>query len=154
MSGWKFRLAEPSDAEAFSKWIAENPDIDPMDIKAAKKTNNPTVLYFVVENPVGEAILFFPIYLQIAIAHLGFNPEARASEKLQAMQAALDGTSAFASSFGIREIVTLTKTGYGVAEWALKHGFEAESRELYKFDINKVLSLVEEAKKCAVAVEK
>lgn len=145
MSGWNFRLAEPSDAEAFSKWVAGNPDIDPRDIEAAKKSNNPSVLYFVIENPEGKAVMFFPIYLSYMLAHMAFDPESRASEKLKAMQVALDGTVAFAAQFGLREITTLTKRGYGVAEWALAHGFEAEDRELFRFDINKVLNKTEES---------
>lgn len=153
MSGWNFRLAQPSDAEAFSKWVAENPQIDPKDIEAAKKSNNPTVLYFVVENPEGEAVLFAPLYLSYTLAHLAFNPESRASEKMKAMQVILDGTVAWAAQFGLREINTLTKKGYGVAEWALAHGFEADPRELFKFDINKVLVKAEEETPCAVPAE-
>lgn len=151
--GWNFRLAEPSDAEAFSKWVAENPQIDEKDIQAAKISNNPSVLYFAVENPEGKVVMFAPLYLSYTLAHLAFNPDTRASERKQAMQVMMDGAVAWAVQFGLREITTLTKKGYGVAEWALQNGFDAEPRELLKLDINKLMKPKEE-NQCAVPAEK
>ncbi len=83
MSEWSFRGAEPADAEAFAKWVEANPQIEPSDIDAAAKKNQPTVLYFTVEKD-GVPIAFAPVYLQIALAHLGFNPDADGKDKLEA----------------------------------------------------------------------
>jgi hypothetical protein len=152
--GWKFRLAEPSDAEAFTRWTLANPQIDQKDIEAAKKDNNPTVLFFAVENADGKVIAFAPVYLQMIVAHLVFNPGADGKDYLNAMQMLLNGTAAFAVGLGIREIVTLSKEDYGVAKWAVKHGFEVEPRQTIKFDINKVLIKAKEEKLCVPVAEK
>lgn len=151
---WRFRAAEPSDAEAFTEWTLANPQIDPKDIEAAKKKNNPTVLFFVVENAEGKVVAFAPVYTQMILAHLVFNPAADGKEYLNAMQMLLNGTVAFAVNMGIREIGTLSKPEYGVAKWAMKHGFDLEPRQVFKFDINKVLAVAEEEKTCAPVAEK
>ena len=136
---WTFRLATPSDAEAFAKWTAENPQIDPKDIEAGLKRNNPTVVVFAVEKD-GVAVAFAPFYCQMTLAHLGFNPDSSASEKLRALNVMLDGATAFAVRFGVREITTMSRADYGVAQWAVRHGFEVDDRQLFKFDINTVLA--------------
>ena len=153
MSEWKFRGAEPADAEAFAKWIENNPLIDPKDVTAAAKKNQPTVLYFVVEKD-GVPVAFAPIYVQLAVAHMAFDPDADGRDKLEAMQRLLNGTAMFATQFGIREIVTLSKEKYPVAKWAVKHGFDLEPRQLLKFDINKVLAVAEEESKCVRVVDR
>jgi len=94
MSGWKFRLAEPADAEAFAHWTTENPQIDPKDAWSGLNRTNPTVLTFVAEHD-GKAVAFAPIYLSAVLAHLAFNPEARASEKMQALDVLKDEPWAF-----------------------------------------------------------
>ena len=152
--GWKFRLAVPDDAEAFTQWTLANPQIDQKDIQAAKKDNNPTVLFFAVENAEGKVITFTPVYLQLAVAHLVFNPDAAGREYLTAMQVMLNGLASFSVGMGVREIVTLSKEDYGVAKWAVKHGFELEPRQVFKFDINKVLIKAKEEKLCAPVAEK
>lgn len=136
--GWNFRLAEPADAEAFSKWAATNDQIEPRDIMAAMKKANPTVLYFVAEKN-GKAIAFAPVFLSAVLAHLGINPDARASEMMQALDVLKDGVSAFMVQFGIREIQTLSKPEYGVARWAMNNGFEKDERTLFRFDLNKAM---------------
>lgn len=138
MPNWKFRLAEPSDAEAFSRWSAENPQIDAADLLAGTKEKNPTVLFFVVEKE-GVVVSFAPLYLQFALPHLGFNPEADGKDKLTALQMLIDGVSGIAVQYGLREIVTLSKPEYPVARWALKHGFEMDSRQQFKMDLNHTL---------------
>ncbi len=153
MSTWTFRGAEPTDAEAFANWVSQNDQIEPRDINAAALKNQPSVLYFVVEKD-GVPVGFAPVYLQLALAHLGFNPEAEGRDKLEAMQRLLNGTVAFAVQFGIREIVTLSKENYPVAKWALKHGFDLEPRQSFKFDINKLLAVAEEEQKCVRVAEK
>jgi hypothetical protein len=151
MSEWKFRLAEPADAPAFSKWSAENPQIEQKDLIATLKAKNPTCLFFVAEED-GVVISFAPVYCQFALAHLAFNPEANGKQKMRALNTLLDGVMAFAVQYGIREITTLSKPEYGVAKWAVANGFVEEERQLFKFDINKVL---EEAKpECAPVAEK
>jgi hypothetical protein len=145
-SGWVFRAAEPKDAEAFAAWVAKNPLIEARDVEASAKKNQPTVLYFVAEKD-GEPVAFAPVYLQLAVGHLAFNPEAEGRDKLEAMQRMVNGTVAFAVQFGIREIVTKSLPEYGVAKWALKHGFEMDDRNLFVFDINRILNrAAEEAK--------
>lgn len=144
MSEVKFRLAEPADAEAFKSWVLRNPDIDPQDIKTASRKQNPTVLYFVAENPDGKVIAFAPVYTQYALAHLAFNPDSTGAERKQAMETLLTGVTALAVQFGIREIVTLSKEEYPVAQWGMAHGFDLEPRQLLKFDINKVLIATKE----------
>ena len=138
-SNWVFRLAVPDDAEAFSRWAAENDQIDQKDLLAGTKAVNPTVLTFAVEDGDGKVVAFAPFYLNAALAHLGFNPEARASEKMKALQTMLDGAAAFFVQFGVREILTLSKPEYGVAQWALTHGFESEPRQLLKYDLNRAM---------------
>lgn len=135
-----FRLAVEGDAPAFADWVAQNPQVDQKDLMAGTKKNNPTVLTFVVESD-GKPILFAPLYLAAILAHLGFNPEARASEKMRALQVLTDGVMAFMLQFGIREILALTKPDYGVAQWGLKHGFDLESRSLLKMDMNPILEI-------------
>jgi hypothetical protein len=139
--GWKFRLAHPDDAEEFARWTTENPQIDPKDAWSGLKRNNPTVLTFVAEKD-GKAIAFAPIYLSAVLAHLAFNTDARASEKLQALDVLKDGTMAFLVQYGIREIQTMSEPEYGVAKWALAHGFEQDPRSLFRLDVNKEMAEV------------
>src|ERR1700674_5246479 len=127
-SEWVFRGAEPADAEAFAKWVEANPQIETRDVNAAAKKNQPTVLYFVSEKD-GVPVAFAPVYLQLAVAHMAFAPDADGRDKLEAMQRLLNGAVAFAIQFGVREIVTLSKEEYPVAKWGLKHGFDLEPRQ-------------------------
>ena len=152
--GWMFRLAGPDDAEAFTQWTLANPQIDPKDIEAAKKKNNPTTVYFVAENAEGQVVAFAPVYLQRILAHLVFNPDADGKDKLRAMDFLLKGTVLFAIQEGVREVVTLSKEDYPVAKWAVKHGFDLDPRQLFKFDINRVLAVTEEEQICAPKADK
>lgn len=136
MNSWQFRLAEPTDAEAVSKFVAENPQIDPKDVLNGMKKNQPTVLWFVAEDD-GVVVAAAPVFLSAVLAHLAFNPDARASEKMQAMNVLKDGVTAFMVQFGIREIQTLSLPEYGVAKWAVGHGFEQDPRLLFRLDLNK-----------------
>jgi hypothetical protein len=136
MSTWVFRGAVPEDAAAFAAWVENNPQIEPRDVAAAAKKHNPSVVYFVAEKD-GVAVAFAPVFLSVVLAHLGFNPASRASEKLQAMDVLKDGVMAFMVQFGIREIQTLSKPEYGIAKWALAHGFEQDDRSLFRLDVNK-----------------
>lgn len=148
LQDWKFRLAEPSDAAAFSKWSISNPLIAQKDIDAAQKKNNPTVVYFAVENPAGKVVVFAPVYAQMVIAHLGFAPESTAEGRKQAMQVGVNGIMDFAAKWGVREVVTLSKEEYPVAQWALQHGFDLEPRQLLKLDMNKQAAKAEEEIPC------
>jgi hypothetical protein len=139
---WNFRLAGATDAEAFTKWAFENPQIDRADIWAATKKKNPTVVFFAVEKD-GVVQTFAPFYAQMILAHLGFNPDAGAEDRKHALQVMLDGASAFAVQYGIREIVTLSKEEYPVAQWAMKNGFDLEPRQVLKLDLNKAMEPVE-----------
>jgi hypothetical protein len=53
------------------------------------------------------------------------------------MQTLLDGTKEFAVEAGVHRIQTLTLPDYGVAKWALAHGFVADDRVLLTLDIPK-----------------
>lgn len=139
MSEWEFRLAGPDDAESFAKWTAENPEIDDADKLSGMKSQNPTVLFFAVTKD-GIVQAFAPVYLQMNVAHLGFNPAAEGKDKLRALQVLTDGVSGFAVQFGIREITTLSREEYPVAQWAVKHGFEVDGRQVLKLDLNKVMA--------------
>lgn len=127
-----FRFANAEDAAPFAKWAAENPDIPTKDIAAALKENNPTATVLIVEDDEGRTILYVPIYCTVRIAYLGFNPAADARERISAMNKMLEAIKAFAANFGINQVDTLTKTGYPVAQWAEKHGFNPEDRELFE----------------------
>jgi hypothetical protein len=136
--GWTFRLAELRDAEAFTAWTLTNPQIDQGDIQSAKKKNNPTTMYFAVESPDGRVIGFVPVYMQALLAHLVFNPESTSEERKQAMRTGMSGLVNYIAPWGVREIVTLSREEYPVAQWALKNGFDLEPRQLLKFDMNKL----------------
>jgi hypothetical protein len=157
MSEWTFGLAEPADAPAFSKWAAENPQIEQKDLLAGMKSNNPTVITFAVRKD-GVAVAFAPVYAQMILAHLGFNPESDGKDKLRALQMLTDGVMAFVVQFGVYEIATLSKEEYGVAKWAAAHGFEKDDRQFFKLDINKLLAQeagsVEAEKLCAPVAAK
>lgn len=139
MSEWAFGLAEPADAEVFSAGVLGNPQVDPQDMLAGQGKKNPTVLTFVVKKD-GVAVAFAPVYLAAVLAHLSLNPDTRASEKIQALEMLRDGVMAFMVQFGIREIQTLSKPEYGVAKWAVDHGFEQDGRSLFRLDLNKEMT--------------
>ena len=151
-SGWKFRLAEASDAEAFTAWLVSNPQIDPKDVAAAQKAKNPTTVYFAVENPDGIVVTFAPVYMQMTIPHLVLNPETTADDRKKSLQVLLDGLMAFAVQFDIREITMLSLEQYPMAQWALNHGFDVDPRQFFKFDINRVLDQVKVDNTCAPVV--
>jgi hypothetical protein len=139
MSDFTFRFAEPKDAKAFSEWTGQNEQIDPNDIQAASKAQNPTVLYFVAEKD-GVPVAFAPVYLAAVLAHLGLNPDAKATDRLRALEVLKNGVSAFMVQYGIREIQTLSLPEYNVAKWAQSNGFEAASRTLFTLDLNKEMA--------------
>jgi len=126
-----FRFANPEDAAPFARWAAENPDIPQRDIEASMKENNPTATFLVIEDE-GKVILAVPLFAVVRIACLLFNPEADERQKIAAMGKMREAIMAFAASFGINSVDTLSKSGYAVARWAVKHGFEQENRELFE----------------------
>lgn len=139
---WDFRAAGPEDAESFAKWIAENPQIDEADKLSVLKANNPTVVWFcATKNGIVQS--FAPVYLQAIVGHLGFNPDADGKDKLRSLQMLIDGVSGFMVQYGVREIVTMSKEEYPIAQWAMKHDFSLEPRQMLKLDLNKVMAQVE-----------
>jgi len=140
MSMSKFRLAEAKDAESFAKWVTENPQISPEDLEAGKKKNNPTVVFFAVEDETGKVVCFAPFYAQMTLAYLGFNPDSDAAERKEALTWMLNGAMAWAVQYNVHEITTVSQEHYPVARWALNNGLELEPRQLLKFDINRVLA--------------
>ena len=138
VSEWDLRLAQPSDSAVFADWIVNNPFIDPKDVQDGLKANNPTSITFVMCHN-GLPVWFAPCYCTMHVAHMGVNPAASVRERKEGLSRILAGVGAFAIQFGIRAITTLTKSHYPVARWAKANGFEADSRELYKCDLNKWL---------------
>lgn len=138
MSEWTFRGALPEDANLFADWVRNNPQIDPGDVQRTIQGNNPTCVTFVACLD-GKPVAFVPVYAVAMIAHLGFDLDARASAKMQAMPVLLDGITSFFIQYGIRELAVLTREDYGIAKWAAAHGFEKDGRELFRLDINKLL---------------
>lgn len=125
-----FRFAEADDAEKFARWAAENPQIDRQDILAATKEKNPTTTYLVIEED-GEPVMFLPAYLVLRIGYLGFNPAATADQREAAMGTMFKALQVFAQEHQIGSIDTLTRSTIPVARWARRHGFTADTRELF-----------------------
>lgn len=137
MSEWTYRLAEPSDARAFAEWVNNNNQIDAGDVQRTSK--NPTCL-FLVACCDGKPVAFAPVYSTWHLAHLAFAPEARAEERKAAMAGLLDFACGLAVQMKIREITTLTRSSYLMSHIAVHLGFERDDRELFRFDINKVMT--------------
>lgn len=140
-SVWNFRLSTPEDAPAFSRWVSGAVAaglIDQKDVDAGLRKNNPTVLFYAAEKD-GVVVAFAPVYFQFAVPHLGINPDANADDRKRALQVLTDGVSAMAAQFGIREIVLLTKPEYNIAQWGLKHGFDLDSRQTLKLNLNPII---------------
>src|SRR5690348_12881261 len=93
MSEWAFRLCEPADAPALAEFVAKNPQIDPADMQAALKSQNPTAVYFCVTKD-GKPVAFAPFYCTMMLAHLGFDPDSRADDRQHALEMILRGASA------------------------------------------------------------
>jgi hypothetical protein len=134
VSEWTFRLAMPEDAEAFSLWVAENPLIDPQDVRDGLNQNNPTTLTFVACLD-GKPIWFAPVYLVAHLAHLGVNPEAKVETRKQGLERLMAYVGLFMCQIGIRQITTLTKEKYPIARWAKQRGFKIDPRQLLKWDL-------------------
>jgi len=136
MSEYTFRLAEAKDAPAISQWVSENNQIDPKDKQLGFTQTSPMAVYFIVERD-GKLIAYAPLLFVLHLCHLAFAPDSRASERMHAMQTLLDGAKEFAVEAGVHRIQTLTLPDYGVAKWALDHGFVADDRVLLTLDIPK-----------------
>jgi len=131
MDEFTVRLAGAEDSEPFAKWIAESTQIPVEDVKASFKENNPTSVTLVIEKD-GEVVLFAPVYAVARLAFIGFNPDKVGRDRLKAMDALKKTSQAFWGMHGITEIETLSLEGYPVAQWALKHGFTLEPRQVLK----------------------
>lgn len=131
MDEYTVRLAGAEDSERFAAWISSSTQIPIQDVKASLKENNPTSVTLVIEKN-GEVILFAPTYALAMLAFIGFNPEAEGREKIKALDALKKAAQAFWGMHGVNEITTLTREDYPIAQWALKHEFVPESRQLLK----------------------
>lgn len=131
MDEYTVRLANVDDSEPFAKWISESTQIPVEDVRASLKENNPTSVTLVIEKG-GKVILFAPSYAVSRLAFLGFNPEVGGLEKLKALDAMKKAMQSFWGMHGVNEIETLTMEGYPVAQWALRHGFTLEGRQVLK----------------------
>jgi hypothetical protein len=125
-----FRFAEPKDADSFSLWVAENPQVDRTDVATASIKENPSTTYLVIERD-GEPVMFLSAFLVMRIGYLGFNPAADAETRKAAMELMLHKLQELAALFSISTIDVLTKSSYSVAEWARAHGFDPDPRELF-----------------------
>jgi len=131
MDEYTVRIAGAEDSEPFARWISESTQIPVHDVLASLKQNNPTSVTLVIEKD-GEVVLFAPTYALAMLAFIGFNPEKEGRERLRALDALKKAASAFWQMHGVNEIATLTREDYPIAQWALRHGFVQESRQVLK----------------------
>lgn len=134
MTNWAFRFATATDAQQFAEWATGNPDIPRSDIESGTREQSPTATYLIVEED-GKVILCVPAFAVLRIAYLLFNPDADAKQRVGAMNKMRECLKGFAAMFGINRIETLSREGYAVAEWAEKHGFEIEDRQLFTLTV-------------------
>ena len=133
--GYTIRFAEKEDSAAFVKWAMENPRIDRGDISDSLKANNPTCVVIVVERD-GVPVLFAPAYCTLTLAYLGWTPEREDTrERLEALEVMKRAMIGFSQIHGIREINTMTTADQMVAQWAERHEFKPEPRQLYRFKL-------------------
>jgi hypothetical protein len=125
------RIADASDAELFAEWIADSTHIPYQDVQDSLKESNPTSVTLVMEQD-GKVLLFFPTYAIAMLGFIGFNPDTSDLERLRALDAAKRAAQAFWSTYGVTEIATLTKEHYPIAQWAMRHGFEMDERQIVK----------------------
>ncbi len=126
------RFAEPRDAETFARWAAENPNIPQKDALSVTKDRNATSIALVIEED-DKVVLFVPFYCQMNLGFIGFNPESDARQRIRGLEAMQKALTAFAQEHGINEITVQTAKDYPIAKWAIKHGFEPENRQTFKF---------------------
>jgi hypothetical protein len=138
LKGFTVRLAEPEDSPDFACWVAENSQIPQKDLLSATKDKNPTTVVLVVEKN-GKRVLFVPVYCQMNIGFLGFNPDASKAEKLLGMEFMEFALCGWAGGHGVNEITVQTAKDYPVARWAIQHDFEPENRQTYKLRVPEVL---------------
>jgi len=124
-----------------ASWVASHPDIPQSDIRLGSK-NSLTL----VALKDGVPILFVPLVLALQIAHLGFAPESPKEDRLEAMEAMLEEISGIALARQIGLVQTLSSEHYGVARWAVDHGFEADQRTLFTLSTGGVPSVALETK--------
>ncbi len=134
METWTYRLASSDDAALFAEWVNNNPQIDPDDVRRTGKDANPSCL-FVVACCDGKPVSFAPLYVNFHLAHLAFDPSARAAKKMKSLEVLLDAACSIAGRLGIREITTLTKSAYPMGRTASHLGFIKDDRELFRFNI-------------------
>ena len=137
-ANWSYRLAESSDAEAYTEWVKSNPLIDPDDVRRAIGGSNPACLTLVACLD-GKPVAFAPVYPVWHLAHLAFAPDSQADERKQALKGLLEFGCGLAAQQNVREITTLTRSSYSMSAVATRLGFERDDRELFRFDINKVI---------------
>lgn len=125
------RLAQPEDAELFAEWIANSTNIPVQDVKDSLKESNPTSVTLVMEQD-GKVLLFFPTYAIGLLGFIGFNPDTTPLERARGLDAAKGALQGFWKTYGVTEVATLTKEEYPIAQWALRHGFELDSRQIVK----------------------
>lgn len=135
-----YRLAESRDAEAFTEWCGDNPDIPEIDIAAAQ---DDTALVLAFERD-GIVLCYLPFYFlddgNIRIAFINFSPSLTTMDKARVLNVMLKTTTDLARKSKATTISTLTKEGYGIAEWAKKKGFVAGTyegtRQVFSLGVN------------------
>ena len=130
------RVAQASDSEQFAQWIADSTHIPSEDVQDSLKESNPTSITLVIEEN-GKTILFAPTYAIALLGFIGFNPETDLRERVRALDAIKRAAQAFWGMYGVTEIATLTMEHYPIAQWALKHGFELDPRQIVKLKMKR-----------------
>lgn len=126
----KFKFLEtPEEISQLAEFIGKNPDIPLDDVNGLKASPSSVVL--MVSDDEGKVLLMLPWYPLFVVPFFGFNPEANPRERIKAMNAALPIIEAAAKRFGIAHIAGMTRPEYGIAQWAMKHGFEPDQRQAF-----------------------
>src|ERR1700730_14039909 len=146
-----FRLCEERDSEAIAKIVAESVAlglIDTKDIARGKRAVEPSVLWAVAEKD-GVVICAAPIHIVGFLPHLAINGESSVDDRKRGLIGLQDFFSVLLKDFyKVKSILTLCKSQYKIAEFAVANGWRKESRELFVLDIPKYLEIAKEEIQC------
>jgi len=128
------RAMRPEDEESFAKWAVENTAIPTEDLQEFGK--HATAVTFVVEVD-DKPVFYFPVWAICKLGFLGFNPEARASERLVALDAGMEALQNFARAFGISEVqfTSTADESYPMLRWCSKHGFRPVDKQHFRLEV-------------------
>jgi hypothetical protein len=124
----RYRFLTAADAPILAEWAANNPQIPVEDAKSLK--NHPTCEAIAIEEG-GEILLILPFFAVMQIPFFGWNPEADARKRVKAMNFALGVMEKFAVEHHVHGIQGFSRPQYPMAQWSVKHGFQAEDRQAF-----------------------